>query len=262
MKTVRIFKIGGKITEDPAAMEQWISQLKLIDSPFLIVHGGGVKADEMLSKLGIERKMIQGRRITDKETLEVVVMVYAGWINKKLTAQLQRVGIRAIGLSGPDGRILTSVKRPVEPINFGEVGDLSREGVETTLLTQLLDLGYVPVLSAITCDGEGALLNTNADAVASAVAQALAIQYRVELYFCFEKMGVLREDQCTVIEQLSDEEMEQGLIRGAFSEGILPKIEWARKARQLGVQRVCIGAADQLNAMITQTGLFTEVLAN
>ncbi|MDU0371283.1 acetylglutamate kinase [Hymenobacter endophyticus] len=246
---LKIFKIGGGIIDDDAQLRQFLKALALVPGRKLLVHGGGKGASQMLQNLGIEPQMVQGRRITDAATLDIVTMFYAGKTNKQVVAGLQAAGVNALGLSGADGNAIRAVKRPVKDIDYGFVGDLPADAVNTQLLYRLLESGLMPVFCAITHDGAGQLLNTNADTIASTLARALATQYEVELHFCFEKNGVLRDvnDDNSVIPQITAAEYEQLKAEGIIAAGMVPKLDNAFAALDAGVERVVIENALRIN---------------
>ena len=206
MERITVVKIGGNVIDSPEATARFVEAFAALEGPKMLVHGGGKLATRLAAQLGIESRMVDGRRITDRETLDVVTMVYAGLINKRLVAALSAAGCRAIGLSGADGDAVTSVRRAAGAVDYGYVGDIAEGGVNVELLRTLLDAGLTPIFSAITCDGRGTLLNTNADSVASAVAVAASRIAPTQLVFCFEKAGVLRdvEDACRRGDQRGD----------------------------------------------------------
>lgn len=221
----------------------------------ILVHGGGKMATDLSGRLGIETKMVQGRRITDFETLKVTTMVYAGWTNKSLVADLQSLGVNALGLSGADLNLVQSTKRPVVDTDYGWVGDVS--SVSTGSWSLLLENGIFPVICAITHDGNGQLLNTNADTVASEIAIALSGLYAVDLIYCFEKPGVLKdpEDDTSVIHKLDRKAFDRLKTSGIISKGMVPKLENAFNAAAKGIQDVYICAArdiDQFQSTGTQ----------
>ena len=205
MERITVVKIGGNVIDSPEATARFVEAFAALEGPKMLVHGGGKLATRLAAQLGIESRMVDGRRITDRETLDVVTMVYAGLINKRLVAALSAAGCRAIGLSGADGDAVTSVRRAAGAVDYGYVGDIAEGGVNVELLRTLLDAGLTPIFSAITCDGRGTLLNTNADSVASAVAVAASRIAPTQLVFCFEKAGVLRdvEDERSVIAEIT-----------------------------------------------------------
>ena len=240
MERITVVKIGGNVIDSPEATARFVEAFAALEGPKLLVHGGGKLATRLAAQLGIESRMVDGRRITDRETLDVVTMVYAGLINKRLVAALSAAGCRAIGLSGADGDAVTSVRRAA--------GDIAEGGVNVELLRTLLDAGLTPVFSAITCDGRGTLLNTNADSVASAVAVAASRIAPTQLVFCFEKAGVLRdvEDERSVIAEITPDTYAALRAEGAISAGMLPKIDGALRAVASGVESVVIKQAEAL----------------
>ncbi|RSK36302.1 acetylglutamate kinase [Hymenobacter metallilatus] len=246
---LKIFKIGGGIIDDDAQLRQFLRALTHVPGHKLLVHGGGKGASQMLRDLGIEPQLVQGRRITDAATLDIVTMFYAGKTNKQMVSLLQAEGVNALGLSGADGNAIRAVKRPVKDIDYGFVGDLPANAVNTDLLHQLLKNGLLPVFCAITHDGQGQLLNTNADTIASTLARALAERYAVELHFCFEKDGVLRDvhDEASVIPQLTATEYQELKATGSIAAGMVPKLDNAFAALEAGVEQVVIEHALRIN---------------
>jgi len=213
----------------------------------VLVHGGGRLATTLATRLGIESRMVNGRRITDQETLEVVTMVYGGLVNKQLVAQLQSRGVNAIGLTGADIDVIRSHRRPIKDgIDYGFVGDVDR--VNGAQLSQLIESGITPVMAPLTHDGAGSMLNTNADTIASETAKSLADRYSVELVFCFEKPGVLSnpDDDTSVIARITRADFARLKSDGTISGGMLPKLENAFAAIDAGVERVIITSADAL----------------
>ena len=242
---VQVVKVGGQVAEDPVQLQALLKGFAAMEGPQVLVHGGGREATALAGKLGIPVQMVEGRRITDAATLEVVTMVYAGLVNKRLVAQLQALGVNAIGLCGADGALVRSHKRPpVNGIDYGFVGDV--DGVNADLLASLLSSGFVPVVSPLTYDGKGSLLNTNADTIASTVATALAGQFDVTLTFCFDLEGVL-DASGTVIPQIDAASFETLKTTGALTGGILPKITNALAAVKAGVGAVRIAKYDLKN---------------
>ncbi|MCR5886850.1 acetylglutamate kinase [Hymenobacter sp. J193] len=246
---LKIFKIGGGIIDDERQLRQFLRELAQVPGRKLLVHGGGKGASQMLRDLGIEPQMVEGRRITDAATLDIVTMFYAGKTNKQVVSLLQAEGVNALGLSGADGNAIRAVKRPVKDIDYGFVGDLPVDAVNAELIGQLLEMHLTPVFCAITHDGAGQLLNTNADTIASTLAQALAVQYEVELHFCFEKDGVLRDikDEASVIPQITAAEYQQLKAEGVIAAGMVPKLDSAFAALEAGVERVVIENALRIN---------------
>jgi acetylglutamate kinase len=277
---IRVVKIGGNVVDNPELLKKFVEDFAQMPGMKLLVHGGGVMASQMQKSMGMVPQMIEGRRVTDEETLRVVTMVYAGWCNKNITALLQAQGCNAIGLTGADGNAIKARKRPpvhVESLNqevdYGFVGDVSAESVNAKFIYSLLEKGIVPVFNAINHDGEGNLLNTNADTIASSVATAMAnYQYRtrrdvccrceecthcsddgrlthiVELLYCFEKDGVLydKDDDSSVIPEIDREKFAQLKGEGRVADGMIPKLTNSFKAIDNGVERVVIKHARNL----------------
>lgn len=246
MEKITVVKIGGNVIDDPAVLKRFIADFAAMPGPKILVHGGGKVATRLAERLELKVQMVDGRRITDKGTLDVVTMVYAGLVNKQIVAGLQAVGCNALGLSGADGNIVTARRRAPEPIDYGFVGDIER--VDSELLGRLLEAGLVPVFSAIMHDGHGSLLNCNADSVASAVALGAARIAPTDLVFCFEKTGVLRdpEDESSVIREITAESYPPLKADGTVSKGMIPKIENALKAVEQGVRSVTIRSSEHL----------------
>jgi acetylglutamate kinase len=249
METLIILKIGGNVIDNPSVMETVLCDFASWQSRKIMVHGGGKIAGRMMEKLGITPKMVEGRRITDRETLDIVTMVYAGLLNKNIVAMLQSHSCNAIGLTGADANLLRAVKRPVKEIDYGYAGDLSPDSASVAMLENLLTAGLVPVLAPITHDGAGMLLNTNADTIASNVAVAMAKIFNVRLVFCFEKKGVLRnpEDDDSVIRFLNEELYRQYKNEGIITAGMIPKLDSAFDALRSGVSEVRICSPSGLN---------------
>lgn len=256
MNKLFIIKIGGNVLDNPDALQSFLKDFAAIKEPKILIHGGGKIATKIGDKLGIESKYVNGRRITDAETLDVVTMVYGGLVNKQIVSTLQQLDCNAIGLTGADGNVIKAVKRPVKDIDYGFVGDIKAEGVNTSLLYFLLKQNTVPVFAPLT-HANGAMLNTNADTIASVLAVALAKHFDVRLIFCFEKRGVLMDvnDQGSVIRHLPRKKYDELLPKGVFADGILPKLENAFDAIQTGVKEVLIGEAKDL---LKNTGQETE----
>lgn len=248
MKKLSVIKIGGNVIDNSEKLHQFLLDFKDLPGDKILIHGGGKIASELGVSLGVEAKMVEGRRITDIETLRVVTMVYAGLINKNMVAQLQAKGCNAIGLTGADGNVIKAVKRPVKDIDYGYVGDLDAESVSSGTLDSLLKAGLVPVLCAITHDGAGQLLNTNADTIASAVAVAMSGLYDTSLVYCFEKRGVMRDidDDNSLVPEIPMDQFETLKQEGVVSGGMIPKLHNAFEAIKSGVKAVYIGKADEL----------------
>lgn len=249
---LKIIKIGGGIIDNPAELTQFLKTFSAIEGPKVLVHGGGKGASKMLQQLGIEPKMVEGRRITDQPTLDVVTGLYAGNLNKSIVAQLQQLGTNAVGLSGADGNVIKGEKRPVKAIDYGFVGDITLEGINTEFLQLLIDNGYTPVLCAITHNGEAQLLNTNADTIASTVAEALAVKNEVQLNFCFDKIGVLRDvnDDATLIPTITKKLYQELKSEGVIFEGMIPKLDNAFRVIENGVKEVTLVHANNINSDI------------
>lgn len=243
MEKLSLIKVGGKIVEEEDSLNELLKEFTKIEGYKVLVHGGGRSATKLAERLGLESKMVNGRRITDLETLQVVTMVYGGLVNKNIVAKLQALKVNALGLTGVDMNIMRSEKRPVEDIDYGYVGDVKE--VNADILQYLIKQGIVPVLAPLTHDANGNILNTNADTIASEVAKALAKHFDVSLIFCFEKKGVLLDenDDDSVIPQLTYPDFikysESGVIQG----GMLPKLENAFSAIEQGVKEVVITQA-------------------
>lgn len=246
MKTLKIIKIGGNIIDNQAALSSFLDVFAAIDSPKILIHGGGKLATQLANQLGLEVKMIDGRRITDKATLDLITMVYAGKINKNIVAQLQSKNCNAIGFSGADGNTIISKKRPVKPIDFGFVGDVKKVNIET--LQVLLEHKVTPVFCALTHDKKGQLLNTNADTIASELAIGFAKHYQTELYYCFEKNGVLRDvtDENSVIKNITTQSYQNLINDKVIVDGMLPKLNNCIHAIEKNVHKVCIGKPEML----------------
>lgn len=249
---MKIFKIGGGIIDDKIALENFLSDFAQVKSPKILVHGGGRGANVQLKIMGIEPKMIEGRRVTDEQTLEVVTGFYAGVTNKEIVAGLQKLGVNALGISGPDGNAIQGVKRPVNSIDYGFVGDLSDDSVNVSLFEFLIENGIVPVVCAITHDGNGQLLNTNADTIASTLAVALAKVYEVDLHFCFDKNGVLKDvnDDQSYIPEIDFESYQQLKADKIVADGMIPKLDNAFSVIEKGVKKVYIQHASHINSEI------------
>jgi len=247
MEQLFVVKIGGNVIDADAALKDFLHDFAQVPGKKILVHGGGKIATTFGGRLGIAPNYIHGRRITDDATLELVTMVYGGLVNKKIVAALQSEGCNAIGLTGADGNAVPAVKRPVQETDFGWVGDI-KENIETITLEVLLDNSLVPVLAPLTHDGNGQLLNTNADTIASAIAVALSKKYQVRLVYCFEKKGVLEnvEYDDSVIPLITKEKYKNLLEENKLFEGILPKIDNAFAAIGKGVNEVLIGDAKDL----------------
>ena len=262
-ETLNIIKVGGGVVEDATSLASLLEQFAVLQGRKVLVHGGGRLATAMASSLGIESRMVGGRRITDEKMLQVVTMVYGGLVNKSIVAGLQAKGVKAIGLTGADGDVIRSHKRPLkrvkmddgteQMVDFGYVGDVDK--VDALLLKQLIEGGTVPVVAPLTHDGEGHILNTNADTIAGSVACALAEHYDVTLTFCFEKAGVLRDadDDGSVIPLINEEQFQQLTAEGIISGGMIPKVECCIEAIRLGTKKVTILDGRVPHALLIET---------
>ncbi len=256
MNKLYIIKIGGNVLDDPAALTKFLQDFSTIREPKILIHGGGKLATKLGEQLGIQARMVKGRRITDAATLDLVTMVYGGLVNKQLVARLQHLGCNALGVTGADGNMIRAVKRPVKDVDYGYVGDITPADVNSALLYFLLKQNVVPVFASLT-HASGMMLNTNADTIASVLAIALSKHFDVRLIFCFEKKGVMRDvqDESSVIRLLYETTYQELLEQGSFADGILPKLENAFAAIHAGVKEVLIGDATHL---LHNTGQETE----
>lgn len=247
-KPLTIVKVGGAVVEDEAQLRQLLTDFITIEGAKILVHGGGRRATTIAGKLGIETKMVEGRRITDAEMLEVVTMVYGGLVNKHIVASLQAMGADAIGLTGADANVIQAHRRPLKNgIDYGFVGDVDK--VESSKIAHFIDKNIVPVIAPLTHDGQGNMLNTNADTMASEMAKAMADHYDVTLLFAFEKPGVLAnpDDDTSVISSITRDDFVRLKADGTISGGMLPKIENALQAIDAGVRRVVITSAKAID---------------
>ena len=242
-----VIKVGGKIVEEEATLNQLLADFSAIEGYKVLVHGGGRSATKLAAQLGIESKMVNGRRITDAETLKVVTMVYGGLVNKNIVAGLQAKGVNAMGFTGADMNVIRSVKRPVKEVDYGFVGDV--EKVNAELLGSLIRQGVVPVMTPLTHDGQGSMLNTNADTIAGETAKALAELFDVTLVFCFEKKGVLSDenDDDSVIPVITPELFQEYVDKGIIQGGMIPKLENSFSAIDAGVSQVVITLASAIH---------------
>ena len=275
---IKVVKIGGNVVDNPELLKEFVKDFAAMPGMKVLIHGGGVMASQMQKSMGMTPIMIEGRRVTDEETLKVVTMVYAGWCNKNIVSLLQGAGCNAIGLCGADGNAIKAAKRPPvevagQMVDYGYVGDVKAESVNASFVYSLIERGIVPVFNAINHDGEGNLLNTNADTIASSVAIALAghkyrnrwevcsacencthcsddgrLTHEVELIYCFEKDGVLydKDDDASVIEQIDKAKFAELKEEGVVADGMIPKLTNAFKAIDSGVSRVIIKHARNL----------------
>ncbi|HIZ01132.1 MAG TPA: acetylglutamate kinase [Candidatus Bacteroides merdipullorum] len=244
-----VIKVGGKIVEEENSLYQLLDDFAAIEGHKVLVHGGGRSATKLAARLGIESRMLNGRRITDADMLQVVTMVYGGLVNKNIVAGLQARGVNALGLTGADMDVIRSVKRPVkEGVDYGFVGDVRQ--VDAVRLGSLISQGIVPVMAPLTHDGAGHILNTNADTIAGETAKGLAALFDVTLVFCFEKKGVLRDenDDESVIPSLTPDDFQAYVADGIIQGGMIPKLENSFEALKAGVSQVIITSASALGS--------------
>jgi len=258
MKELTIVKIGGNIIDSKKNLHSFLEKFNTIKGSKILVHGGGKVATDMSAQLGIKAQMVNGRRITDIQTLDIVVMVYNG-LNKSIVAQLNSMGANAIGICGADLNMLPATKRQKDDIDYGFVGDVVLNKIPAANWQMFLDRGICPVVAPITTDASGQLLNTNADTIASSIAQALSKLYDIKLIYCFEKDGVLRNpaDENSVISKIQMEEYLQLKDQKIISDGMIPKLDNAFDAIKQGVNKVIIGNAlyiEKLTTSVHQTG--------
>ncbi|HEV8505516.1 MAG TPA: acetylglutamate kinase [Chitinophagaceae bacterium] len=249
-ESLYIIKIGGNIIDDEAKLSSFLKDFASINEKKILVHGGGRLATNLAEKLGVEQKLVDGRRITDAETLKIVTMVYAGYINKNIVARLQSYDCNAIGLCGADGDAILAHKRNHPVIDYGFVGDI--DAINTNLLKSLLEQNISIVFASLTHDQKGQLLNTNADTIAQELAKALSSLYEVQLIYSFEKAGVLLDanDDSTVIPTINPSRYEQLKSKQKIFAGMIPKLDNAFAAINYGVKKVTIGKAEQLDKLI------------
>ena len=256
MEKLSIIKIGGNIIEDEISLNKFLKLFSNLKGNKILVHGGGKRATHIASKLGIESKMVKGRRVTDPETLEVITMVYGGLVNKNVVAKLQALGTDAIGLTGADINSIQSDKRPVKDIDFGFVGDVKK--VASNSIDKLIIADFTPVFCAITHDGNGQLLNTNADTITSKIAVGMSEIYDTSIYYCFEFNGVLEDfnDKESIIKKINSENYQKLLKEGIISDGMIPKLDNCFDALNSGVQKVHIGNTSMLTK---ENNIFTTI---
>lgn len=245
---INVVKIGGNVIDDPSALSAFIKLFSSLECPKILVHGGGKEATRLSKDMGIETTMIEGRRVTDRATLDIVTMTYAGLINKLIVAMLQSEGCNALGFSGADGNIIRATRRPATPIDYGFVGDIDPKDVNDNLIRILLEAGITPVVCAICHDGNGTLLNCNADSVAAAVAIGASRVAPTILTYCFEKAGVLADvdDEASVIPLVTKENFQSLKDNGTIAKGMIPKLTNALDSASKGVKEVRICKADNL----------------
>jgi len=245
-----VIKIGGNIVDNPVLLTQCLKAFSGIKGKAILVHGGGKLATQLAKDLNIPQEMVEGRRITDAETLKIVTMVYAGLINKNIVAQLQSIGVQAMGLSGVDANLIKAHKRVHASIDYGFVGDVDE--VNISMIDNLLQQNTSIVIAPITHDGNGQLLNTNADTIAQSIATAMSAKYAVHLIYGFEKEGVLLDvnNPNSVIQHINKEKYQNLKDQQLIFEGMIPKMDNAFLALDNGVQSVIIGKAEKMNELI------------
>jgi acetylglutamate kinase len=250
MDKLFVIKIGGNIIDDEEKLSSFLKAFAVIKERKILVHGGGKLATKLAGQLGVQQQLVEGRRITDAETLKIVTMVYAGLINKNIVAQLQAAGCNAIGLTGADGNVINAHKRMVKEMDYGFAGDV--DSVNTEFLHSVIEQDMAVVLSPITHDGKGQLLNTNADTIAQETAKALGSVYDVHLVYSFEKAGVLldAEDDATVVPTIDKHKYEELKQKNLVFAGMIPKLDNAFSALQCGVKKVIIGKAENLEDLL------------
>jgi len=246
--TLRVIKIGGNVINNADLLQRFLVDISNIEGPFILVHGGGNIATTVAEQMGIQQTLVDGRRITNAETLRVAVMVYAGLINKTIVANLQALNCQAMGFTGADGNLVRSTKRVSTEIDFGFVGDVEVSGINVAKFSEIIHSGTVPVICSITHDGRGTLLNTNADTMAARIAVALASPFQVNLTFCFEQVGVLSEpsNPASLLTTLSKSACENLKATGAVTAGMIPKLDNAFWAFEQGVSSVSICHAQHI----------------
>lgn len=244
---INVIKVGGKIVEEQASLDELLNRFAAIEGHKILVHGGGRSATAIAGRLGIESHMVDGRRITDEAMLQVVTMVYGGLVNKKIVAGLQARGVNALGMTGADCNVIKAHKRPAGTVDWGFVGDV--DSADGEMLARLIASGTVPVMAPLTHDGKGNLLNTNADTIASETAKGLAAHFDVTLTYCFEHPGVMRDpnDKASTIPLINNNIYKQLLVDGVVSGGMIPKIDNAFSALHGGVSKVIITRADAID---------------
>ena len=251
MESLKIIKIGGNIVDNPAALDKFLGEFAALEGAKILIHGGGKIATKISAALDIETTMIEGRRVTDRETLGVVTMVYCGLINKKIVAKSFSLGAKAWGVCGADANLIPATKRIAGDVDYGFVGDVVVEHINTEAFESILKLGYNPIVAPITMDADGQLLNTNADTIAQSIAVAMSKKYEVELIYIFEKAGVLMdiEDQDSLIETITKQSYQTLKSKGIVTDGMLPKLDNAYLAIEAGVREVVI-----CNSLATTNG--------
>lgn len=251
-----IVKIGGNVIENKSELDAFLSLFSKLEGLKILIHGGGKLATELASKLGVKSKLVNGRRITDSESIDIITMVYGGLANKNIVAKLQANNCNAIGLSGADGNAIQAHKRPVKEIDYGFVGDI--DGINSALIDALLKANLTPVFCALSHDGMGQILNTNADTIASEIAIGMSEIYATTLYYCFEKKGVLLDikNDVSVVKYINTKKYQELLEQNIIADGMLPKLENCFHALHNKVEKVCLGDSEMLKKDAT---LFTTI---
>ncbi|QWX83188.1 acetylglutamate kinase [Cellulophaga sp. HaHaR_3_176] len=251
-----VVKIGGNVIENDKELSKFLTLFSKLEEPKILVHGGGKLATQLAYKLGIESKLVNGRRITDDKSIDIITMVYGGLANKTIVAKLQANKCNAIGLSGADGDAIQAHKRPVKQIDYGFVGDI--DGINTSLIDSLIKVNLTPVFCALSHDGKGQMLNTNADTIASEIAIGMGDLYETTLYYCFEKKGVLLDikDEHSVVKHINSEKYKELLDQKIIADGMLPKLENCYHALHNNVNKVCLGDIEMIK---NNTTLFTTI---
>lgn len=252
MEQLYVIKIGGNVIDDSRLLGNFLRDFSSVPGKKMLVHGGGKIATQIGDNLKIQSKYVDGRRITDDQTIDLVTMVYGGLVNKKVVAGLQSLACNAFGVTGADAMLIPAVKRPVKEIDYGWVGDIEPAAIPVDRWMNMMAWGVTPVVAPLTCDKEGHILNTNADTIAATLAAALSQRFNVSLYFCFEKKGVLEEvgNEDSFIKEIDDELFHKLKSENKLSAGILPKLKNAFDARKKGVNDVCIGSSENLPSLI------------
>jgi len=261
-ETLLVIKIGGNVIDNESFLDSFLKDLSAIQQPKILVHGGGKLATQLSAKLGIETQIIDGRRITDAETIKIVTMVYAGLVNKNIVAKLQANSCNAVGLSGADAQLIQAHKRNHPTIDFGFVGDI--DTVNHQFLQTLIADKYTPVIAPISMDKNGLLLNTNADTIASSVALAMSSAFKVKLFYCFEKKGLLSNvnDEKSIISSIKINDIQQMIDNKVIIDGMIPKVQNIKYAIQQGVDSVCLCHASNLLDISRESGIFGTTFYN
>lgn len=256
MKTLKLIKIGGNVIDDQELLHDFLIAFSKLKGPKLLVHGGGKWATKLANEMQEKVEMVNGRRVTNAKTLDIITMVYAGKINKTIVAKLQGLNCNSVGFSGADGNTIEAIKRPVETIDFGFVGDVVK--VNTKVINIVLENNFTPIFCAITHNNEGQLLNTNADTIASELAIALSAHFKIELYYCFEKKGVLENinDQDSVIKSINTSSYKTLIEKKVIVDGMLPKLNNCFHAISNNVSKVCIGQPEMI---FNSESIFTTI---